>query len=164
MLSGRSFAIAYSDPPATDNVNVYLPRAVPAPEEPSDFLVYRCMGLVQVGFVRYGLLRDRRLLAELYRDWVLRSAWHLLAARWVLRKWAEEYPGLREDIRRVALLDKAGSMRVNVTEVPRDGLPGAFLPLYEGLATCLNWRAPGKEGDPAREAIRRVDTHVGPGI
>jgi hypothetical protein len=32
MLSGRSFGVAYSDPPATDNVDIYLPRAVPAPE------------------------------------------------------------------------------------------------------------------------------------
>lgn len=165
MLSGLPLTLAYSDPPATDNVNVYLPRAVPAPEQPEeDFLLYRCMGLVQVGFIRHGILRERAILADLHRDWVLRSCYHLLAARWVLRKWAEEYPGLRDDLRRVALLDKAGAMRVNVTAVPRDGMPGAFLPLYKGLATCLNWREPGPEGDPAREAVRAVDALQGPGI
>ncbi len=165
MLSGRNFVIATSDPPATDNTNLYLPRAVPAPERPEDdLLLYRAMGLVQVGFLRHDILAERAVLAEIYRDWVLRSAFHLLAARYVLRRWAEEYPGLREDFRRVALLEKAGQMRVNVTAVPRDGIPGAFIPLYEGLATCLNWRTPGAEGDPARAAVRVVDRHTGPGI
>ncbi|MDP2311430.1 MAG: hypothetical protein Q8P41_00880 [Pseudomonadota bacterium] len=158
MLSGRSFSVAYSDPPATDNLNIYLPKAVPAPEiYEQDLLLYRAMALVQVGFLRYGILQERAILAEIHRDWVLRSAYHLLAARYVLRQWGEEYPGLKEDLRRVALLDKAGAMRVNVTAVPRDGMPGAFVPLYEGLATCLNWRQPGPEGDPARRAIRVVD-------
>ncbi len=158
MLSGRTFSVAYSDPPATDNLNIYLPKAVPAPESyEQDLLLYRAMALVQVGFLRHGLLEDRAVLAELHRDWVLRSAFHLLAARYVLRRWGDEYPGLRDDLRRVAVLDKAGSMRVNVTTVPRDGMPGAFVPLYDGLATCLNWREPGPEGDPARRAIRVVD-------
>ncbi|MFN7142487.1 MAG: nitric oxide reductase activation protein NorD [Myxococcota bacterium] len=158
MISGHAFTVAYSDPPATDNLNVYLPRAVPAPEAPElDLLLYRAMGLVQVGFIRHGVLRERAILAEIHRDWVLRSCYHLLAARYVLRKWAEEYPGLRDDLRRVALLEKAGQMRVNFTPVPRDGMPGAFVPLYEGLATCLNWREPGPEGDPARAAVRVVD-------
>jgi nitric oxide reductase NorD protein len=165
MLSGRSFGVAYSDPPATDNVDIYLPRAVPAPEayEP-DLLLYRAMGLVQVGFLRFGILQDRAVLTEIYRDWVLRSAYHLLAARYVLRRWGEEFPGLRDDLRRVSALDKAGAMRVNVTAVPRDGMPGAFIPLYDGLATCLNWKTPGPEGDPARAAVRVVDRHTGGGI
>jgi Mg-chelatase subunit ChlD len=158
MISGRSFTIAYSDPPATDNQNVYLPRAVPGPlETEPDRLLYRVMGLVQVGFVQHGVLTERPVLAEIHRDWVLRSAYHLLAARYVLRRWGESFPGLRQDISRVALLEKAGQMRVNVTPVPRDGMPGAFLPLYDGLATCLNWRAPGHDGDPARAAVRLVD-------
>jgi hypothetical protein len=158
MISGRSFTIAYSDPPATDGNNVYLPRAVPAPEAPGDLVLYRVMGLVQVGFIRYGILSDRRLLAEVHRDWVLRSCYHLLAARFVLRRWAEEYPGLREDLRAVSVMDKAGQMRVNVTAVPRDGMPPAFVPLYDGLATCLNWRST-PDGDPARAAVRVVDAH-----
>ena len=158
MLSGRQFTVAYSDPPSTDNLNIYLPKAVPAPEiYEQDLLLYRAMALVQVGFLRHGILQDRAVLAEIHRDWVLRSAFHLLAARYVLRAWAEEYPGLREDLRRVAVLDKAGAMRVNVTAVPRDGMPGAFVPLYESLVTCLNWKVPGAEGDPARRAIRVVD-------
>ncbi len=164
MLSGRTFSVAYSDPPSTDNLNIYLPRAVPAPEEPAlDLLLYRAMGLVQVGFIQHGILQERVVLAEIHRDWVLRSCYHLLAARYVLRAWAQEYPGLREDLRRVALLEKAGQMRVNVTPVPRDGMPGAFVPLYEGLATCLNWRTPGADGDPARAAVRAVDALPLPG-
>jgi hypothetical protein len=162
MLSGRSFSVAYSDPPSTDNLNIYLPKAVPAPEMyEQDLLLYRAMALVQVGFLRHGILQDRAVLGAIHRDWVLRSSFHLLAARYVLRQWAEEYPGLRDDLRRVALLDKAGAMRVNVTTVPRDGMPGAFVPLYDGLATCLNWRTPGTEGDPARQAVRVIDRHPG---
>lgn len=158
MLSGQSFRIAYSDPPCTDNVNVYLPKAAPAPEEPAnDLLLYRVMGLIQVGFIRSKLLRERSILAELHRDWVLRSAFHLLAARWVLRRWGDEFQGIKADIARVPYLDKAGSMRVNVMEVPRDGMPDAFLPLYEGLVVCLNWKTAGPNGDPARESVRRVD-------
>lgn len=164
MVSGQSFRIAYSDPPSTDNQNVYLPKAAPAPEQPGpDLLLYRVMGLIQVGFIRWGLLSDRAFLAEIYRDWVLRSAWHLLAARYVLRQWGEEFPGLKSDIEKVPYLDKAGSMRVNVMEVPREGMPGAFQPLYENLVVCLNWTDAGPEGNPAREAIQAVDRHtVGP--
>ena len=158
MLSGHNFRVAYSDPPCTDNVNVYLPKAAPAPEEPeTDLLLYRVMGLVQVGFIQTNLLRERAILSELHRDWVLRSAFHLLAARWVLRRWSDDYPGLKLDIERAPYLDKAGQMRVNVMAVPREGMPGAFLPLYDGLVVCLNWKPAGPEGDPAREAVRRVD-------
>lgn len=165
MITGRPLNLAYSDPAATDNFNLYLPKAMPAPEQPAlDLLLYRVMGLVQLGFARHGLLTDRRILGEIYRDWVLRSAYHLLAMRYVLRKWGEEYPGLKEDIETIAVVDKAGVMRVNVTEVPRDGMPGAFVPLYDGLVTCLTWKVPGSEGDPARAAIRAVDRHEGPGI
>lgn len=162
MLSGHNFRVAYSDPPCTDNVNVYLPKAAPAPEEPvTDLLLYRVMGLIQVGFIQSKLLRERSILAELHKDWLLRSAFHLLAARWVLRRWSDEFPGLKADIARVPYLDKAGSMRVNVMEVPRDGMPDAFLPLYDGLVVCMNWKTPGPAGDPARESVRRVDA-LGP--
>lgn len=162
MLSGRPLRLAYSDPSATDNHNVYLPRALPAPDSDADLLIYRVMGLVQVGFMLHDILKERPILAEIHRDWVLRSSYHLLATRFVLRKWAEDFPGLKEDIERVAWLDKAGIMRVNVTEVPRDGMPGPFIPLYEGLANCLNWKKPGSDGDPARAAVSIVDGWRGP--
>lgn len=165
MLTGRPLQLAYSDPAATDNFNLYLPKAMPAPEQPAlDLLIYRVMGLVQLGFTRHGLLTERRILAEIHRDWVLRSVYHLLAMRYVLRKWGDEFPGLREDLELIAVVDKAGTMRVNVTEVPRDGMPGAFVPLYDKLVTCLTWKSPGAEGDPARAAIAAVDRHEGPGI
>ncbi len=158
MLDGRKVEIGYSDPPCTDNIRIYLPKAVPAPVEPAqDLLLYRVMGLVQLGLSRHNLLADRRVLAEVHRDWVLRSAYHLLAMRYAMRRWAEAFPGLRADIEAVPFLEKAGQLRVNVTAVPRDGLPGAFVPLYEGLVVCLNWKTPGPEGDPAREAVRAVD-------
>ncbi|MBM4392998.1 MAG: hypothetical protein FJ090_17870, partial [Deltaproteobacteria bacterium] len=158
MLDGRKVEIGYSDPPCTDNIRIYLPKAVPAPVEPEqDLLLYRVMGLVQLGLSRHNLLADRRVLAEVHRDWVLRSAYHLLAMRYSLRRWGEAFPGLRADIEAVPYQDKAGQLRVNVTAVPRDGLPGAFVPLYEGLVVCLNWKTPGADGDPAREAVRAVD-------
>ncbi len=157
MFSGRPVRIGHSDPACTDNETIYLPKAMPAPESPDDLLVFRAAGLVQLGFSRFGLLDERHVLGELYRDWVLRSAFHLLAARYVLRRWVEQWPGLREDLARVPYLEKAGTLRVNLTEVPRDGLPPAFIPLYDGLTVCLNWRTPGPEGDPAREAIQAVD-------
>lgn len=163
MLSGQRFRLGHSDPPATDNHHVYLPKAVPAPEEPAtDLLIYRVMGLIQVGFIRYGVLSERPVLGELYRDWVLRNAFHLLAARWVLKRWAGEFPGMRSDIERIPYLDKAGTMRVNVTEVPRDGMPAPFIPLYKDLVVCLNWKEPGAEGEPARAAVRAVDAYTGP--
>lgn len=162
MLSGQRFKVGYSDPPTTDNFNVYLPKAVPFPEQyDTDLLVYRVMGLVQVGFIRYGILKERAVLGEIYRDWVLRNSFHLLAARWVLKRWGQEFPGMKSDIDRIPYLDKAGSMRVNVTEVPRDGMPGAFIPLYKDLVVCLNWREPGPEGEPARAAVRAVDAYAG---
>lgn len=165
MISGRTFNVAYSDPPATDNLNIYLPRAVPAPEQPeSDLLLYRAMGLVQVGFIQHGIVKDRPVLGEIHRDWVLRSAYHLLAARYVLRKWSEQFPGIKADLARIPLHDKASRMRINLTEVPRDQVPGPFLPLYEGLAQSLNWRAPGPDADPARQAVLAVDRFEGAGV
>lgn len=158
MLDGRRVAIGHSDPACTDNVTVYLPKAMPAPADPAaDRLAFQAMALVQLGFSRHGLLSDRRVLGELYQDWVLRSCYHLLGMRYVLRRWAEAYPGLREPLSRVPYLEKAGTLRVNLTAVPRDGLPGAFVPLYDGLVVCLNWGTPGPEGDAAREAVRAVD-------
>lgn len=164
MLTGRMVNIAYSDPAATDNLNLYLPKAMPAPEQPAlDLLLYRVMGLVQLGFARHGLLTERRVLAEIHKDWVLRSCYHLLAMRYVLRRWGEEFPGIREDLELIRVVDKAGIMRVNVTVVPRDGMPTAFVPLYDGLVTCLTWRQ-ATDGDPARAAVAAVDRLGGPGL
>ena len=165
MLDGRAVEIGCSDPACTDNVRVYLPKAMPAPEEPeADLLLFQVAGLVQLGFSRHGLLADRRVLGELYRDWVLRSSYHLLAVRYTLRRWGEEFPGLGQRLRQVPLLEKAGRLRVNLTEVPREGLPEAFVPLYDGLVTCLNWKSPGPDGGVAREAVHAVDSFNGPGI
>ncbi len=158
MLDGRRAEIGTSDPACTDNVKIYLPKAMPAPlNEVEDLKVFQAAGLVQLGFSRFHLLDDRRVLGELYRDWVLRSAFHLLAMRFVLRRWGEEFPGLKEDLARIPYIEKAGTLRVNLTEVPRDGLPAPFRPLYDGLVVCLNWKEAGPEGDPAREAVRAVD-------
>jgi Mg-chelatase subunit ChlD len=164
MLSGGKLRIAYSDPASTDNTNVYLPRALPAPEEPQDALLFQLMGLVQVGFIQAKILTERPILAEIHRDWVLRSCYHLLATRYVLRRWAEQFPGIASDLEKLPYLDKAGILRVNVTVVPREGLPGAFLPLYQGLTTNLNWKTPGAEGDPARAAVAAVDRFKGEGL
>ncbi|MSQ01323.1 MAG: hypothetical protein EXR71_05425 [Myxococcales bacterium] len=157
MWDGRRVHIGHSDPACTDNQRIYLPKAMPAPEDPDDLVLFQAAGLVQLGFSRHGLLADRAVLRELYRDWVLRSCFHLLAMRYVLRRWVEEFPGLAEPLGRVPYSEKAGSLRVNLTTVPRDGLPGAFVPLYQGLVACLNWESPGAEGDPARQAVRTVD-------
>jgi hypothetical protein len=153
MVSGLSVEIAASDPPSTDGVRLFLPRAVPAPVEPGDHALYRAMGLVQLGLLRFGLLEGERLLTDLTRDWVLRSCYHLLASQVVLDRWAAAYPGLARDFDALRLMDKAGIMRINLTEVPREGMPAGFVPLYQGLTTCLNWDEPGRDGDPARQAV-----------
>ncbi len=158
MITGQDFTIGFSDPPSTDGTNLFLPKAVPAPMAlEQDEELYRTMGLIQLGMARWGFLEERSTLSEIYRDWLLRSIYHLLAARWIMARWCEEYPGVARDFERVKVMDKAGGMRVNVTEVPRDGLPDAFLPLYNGLTINLNWGDPGPEGEPARRAVAAVD-------
>jgi hypothetical protein len=156
---GAPFSLAYSDPPSTDREDVFLPRAVPAPAQAgADALLYRCMGLMQVGLARFGFLQSRALLAEMHRDWVLRSAYHLLAARCVARRWSARWPGIRVDFEAVPHLDKATAMRVNVMAVPRQGMPAAFLPLYDGLAELgAPGRGDGSDPGPARRAIAAVD-------
>ena len=156
MVSGMDVEIAASDPAATDGRTLFLPRAVPAPAQADDYALYRAMGLVQLGLLRFGLLEGERLLADLYRDWVLRSCYHLLATLYVLERWGAAYPGLAQDFVRLRQLDKAGVMRINLTEVPRDGMPGGFLPLYDGLTAHLDWGRPGAEGEPARAAVAAV--------
>lgn len=160
LITGRAFTIGFSDPPSTDGANLFLPRAVPAPEEPwQDELLYRMMGLTQLGLVEFGFLQQRSLLGEIYKDWVLRSCYHLLAARWVISRWAADYPGIAKDLAVLVAMEKAGSLRVNVTTVPRDGLPPAFTPLYDGLTINLNWAAHATDpaAAPARAAVAAVD-------
>jgi hypothetical protein len=156
MVSGMPVRVAASDPPSTDGRSVFLPRAVPAPAEPGDHALYRAMGLVQLGLLRFGLLEGERLLEDVYRDWVLRSCYHLLAAQLVVDRWSAAFPGLAQDFARLRVMDKAGVMRINLTEVPREGMPGGFVPLYRGLTSCLNWDEPGSEGEPARQAMAAV--------
>ncbi len=156
MITGIPVVIAASDPPSTDGRTLFVPKAVPAPVEPGDHALYRAIGLTQLGLMRFGLLEGERLLTDLYRDWVLRSCYHLLAARYVVDRWSSAYPGLAQDFVGLRLMEKAGTMRINLTVVPREGMPGAFQPLYDGLTTCLNWTHPGSEGDAARQAVAAV--------
>ncbi len=156
MISAMPVEIAASDPPATDGRILFLPRAVPAPAEPGDHALFRAMGLVQLGLLRFGLLEGERLLSDLYRDWVLRSCYHLLACHYVLDRWAAAFPGLAQDFAGLRLMDKAGVMRINLTEVPREGMPTSFVPLYDGLTTFSSWGHPGADGKSARAAVAAV--------
>lgn len=157
MITGQDFSISYSDPASTDGTNLFLPRAVPAPVQPAeDRLLYRVMGLVQLGLIQFKLLSNRPLLAEIHTDWVLRSTYHLLAARYVIRRWSQEWPGIRADFEAARFLGKAGLMRVNVTTVPRKGMPAPFLPLYEGLSDFME-SSDGPDAQLARAAIAAVD-------
>ncbi|MFT4976203.1 MAG: hypothetical protein ACI8S6_002099 [Myxococcota bacterium] len=162
MITGLSFSVSYSDPASTDGDNLFLPRAVPAPVQPAeDRLLYRVMGLIQLGLIRFGLLSNRRLLTELHTDWVLRSTYHLLATRYVIRRWSEEWPGIRADFEAARFLGKAGLMRVNVTHVPRKGMPAAFLPLYDGLSDFIDADSSTGSG-PAQRAVDAVDAITDP--
>lgn len=155
---GPLFTLAYSDPPSTDAEDIFLPRAVPAPVQPgADALLYRCMGLMQVGLARFGFLASRPLLVEMHRDWVLRSAYHLLAARCVVRRWSQRWPGISTDLLAAPHLDKGTTMRVNVMAVPRQGMPRAFLPLYDGLAAMMDGGRDSTDDGPARRALVAVD-------
>ncbi len=156
MITGMDFSMSYSDPASTDGENLFLPRAVPAPlQVAEDALLFRGMGLLQLGLIRFGMLDNRKLLAEIHTDWVLRSTFHLLAARYVIRRWSEEWPGIRNDFEAIRFLGKAGLMRVNVTTVPRRGMPRPFLPLYDGLSDFME--DAGTEGAMARAAVKAVD-------
>ena len=157
MITGMDFSMSYSDPASTDGENLFLPRAVPAPlQVAEDALLYRGMGLVQLGMIRFGMLDNRRTLAEIHTDWVLRSTYHLLAARYVIRRWSEAWPGIKKDFEAIRFLGKAGLMRVNVTTVPRKGMPAPFLPLYQGLSDFMEQAGPA--GSTARRAVEAVDS------
>ncbi len=159
MVSGLDISLAVSDPACTDATDIYLPRAAPPPERPEeDALLYRCMALVQAGLLRLDLLAGDAFLAEIHGDWVYRNAWHLLATRLVSRFWSERFPGVAQDFDALRYLDKAGIMRINLTEVPRKGMPAAFLPLFEGLVTTPGESAPRTpDARPAWDAIAAVD-------
>lgn len=163
MLSGLELGLAHADPPATDTRAIFLPRAMPAPAEPAeDALIYRVMGLMQLGLVRFGLLANRGLLAELHQDWVLRNTWHLLAARVIARRWSLLWPGLKADLAAVRLLSKATALRVNHTAVPRAGLPEPFAVLLDGLTETDRvyhdvTRGFSVASEAARQATARID-------
>ncbi len=155
MLVGRPVKVAPSDPPTTDGAVIFLPPAAPAPaREAEDRLFFRVAALVQLGLVESGLLANRALVAEMHTDWVLRSCVHLLALHHLRERWARAWPGLARDFQAVAALDKATELRVNLSPVPRRGMPGDFVPLYDGLVDFLDPAGP--EGDLAREAVAAV--------
>ena len=117
--------------------------------------------MIQAGLLHLGLLDGDAFLAEIHGDWVYRNCWHLLATRMVVRTWASRYPGVATDFAALPILEKAGIMRVNLTEVPRRGMPGAFRPLYQGICRFAQDDKPpaGPTSDerPAREALAAID-------
>jgi len=152
MVSGRDLTLGVSDPASTDGLRVFLPRALPPPRAlAEDALIYRVMGLVQVGLMQLSLLHQRSVLRELHRDWVLRSCTHALALRLVMRLWARDWPGIALDLAALAQVDKAWILRVATVVVPREGLPVGFRPLYSDLGRCLE---PAPAGHPAAAAAR----------
>jgi nitric oxide reductase NorD protein len=156
MVSGLKPRLSIAIPAGTDGADLYLPSAVAGPVEPElDAAIYRSMALMQLGLVRFGLLKQRAVLVELHTDWVLRSCWSLLAARYVMRRWAGLWPGTAADFVQVASSAKATQLRVGHQAVPSVGLPAAFVPLYRGLAPLLGQDRP---ADPvAEEATAAVD-------
>lgn len=163
MVTGRHLSGGYSDPPSTDGENLFLPPAVAAPREPKDDeRIFRVMGLLQIGLLELGMLSNEGQLKELHRDWVLRSVFHMLAGRAALNHYARTLPGVASDIAIVARNEKASRLRVNVTEVPRDGLPEAFHPLYKGLSWHESWGESGFSAMAAREAVELVDNTIEP--
>ena len=158
MITGLGFRVGHADPASTDGENLLLPRAAPAPTQPRfDEALFRVMALVQAGFLELGLLDSRAFLRQIHTDWVLRSAWHLLASRAVLAWYRTRFPGIAPDIAAVVASEKATRLRVNLTEVPREGLPDAFVPLYSGLTLSFELQTPGTVADPARRAVEAVD-------
>lgn len=157
MVSPTPFELTGGSPSGTDLQRIFVPPALPLPiRRSSDAALYRVMGLVQLGLVEHGFLQDRALLGELYRDWTLRSAYHLLAAQWILAHYVSRFPGIAKDLQRASAMESAGRLRVNLTEVPRDGIPAAFTPLYDGLTIGLNWVSDAPEGEAARQAVAAV--------
>jgi len=163
MISQRNAQLLPGSPAGTDGSILFLPPALPLPVAPeSDAALYRVMAVLQLGMLDGGFLEDRALLRELLNDWILRSTYTLLACQWVLQHWTERFPGLRRDLSVVSVMESAGRLRVNLTEVPRDGLPHAFIPLYDRLTLCLNWPKPDSTGDHAQAAISKVRSATTP--
>lgn len=155
MVSGQAFKLGHADPASTDIVHLLLPRNLPPPAQPTqDEVLYRVVALLQAGLVAHGFLDKKPLLRELHRDWILRSTWHLLAARAIAKLYGDRFPGIAKDLAAVSAMEKATRLRVNLTEVPREGLPEAFIPLYSGLTTSFALQTGGAE---ARAAIDAVD-------
>lgn len=156
MVTGLDFTIACSDIPATDGKSLFLPFAAPAPEHTAqDERLFRAMGLVQLGLSSMGFFDSRSALERLYRDWVLRTTWQLLACRAVIAAWSRRFPGIARDLAEIGGLDKAGELRVSVSPVPREGLPEPFLPLYRGLCDHPSW--PRREDPFTAAAVAAVD-------
>ncbi len=156
MVTGLDFQVAIAVPAGTDGEDLYLPSTAPGPVElDEDEAIFRVMALVQLGLIRFGMLDQRRFLAELHKDWVLRSIWTLLAARYVVRRWSEDWPGIAADFRLVQAMEKATALRVGHQTVPNLGLPPAFLPLYQGLVGGAASEDPA--GELARLAAAAVD-------
>ncbi|MEC7241200.1 MAG: hypothetical protein VXW32_08160, partial [Myxococcota bacterium] len=157
MVSATPFELTGGSPSGTDLQRIFVPPALPLPvRSRSDAALYRVMGLIQLGLIEHGFLHDRALLGELYRDWTLRSTYHLLAAQWILQHYIRRFPGIENDLRRVSAMESAGKLRVNLTEVPRDGIPNAFTPLYDGLTIGLNWNTDSPDGLAAERAVDAV--------
>jgi Mg-chelatase subunit ChlD len=155
MITGLDFHLALAVPAGTDGEDLYLPGVVPGPVEPElDAAIYRSMALIQLGLVRFGLLRQRGFLAELHSDWVLRSCWTLLATHYITARWRQLWPGTGREFDQVRGSPKATALRVGHQTVPSAGLPAAFLPLYQGLVDGLD--ADGLEGACARDAVAAV--------
>jgi Mg-chelatase subunit ChlD len=157
MISSTDFVLAEGFPAGTDGRHIFIPPALPLPINAlSDNSLYRVMAFFQLAVLQGGFLEDRALLGEIYRDWSLRSCYHLLIAHWVLADGCKRYPGLKKDMLVVQAMDSAGRLRVNLTEVPREGIPPAFIPLYRGLTLCLNWPDPGRKGSEATQAVEAI--------
>ena len=165
MVSPATFELVGGSPAGTDLQRIFLPPALPLPlRTKADAALYRVMALIQIGLLEHDFLQDRALLGELYQDWTLRSAYHILAAQWILTHYTARFPGISRDRTQVAAMEAPGKLRVNLTEVPRDGIPAAFTPLYDGLTIGLNWDTESPDGKVARdavEAVRKVDTAPG---
>jgi Mg-chelatase subunit ChlD len=157
MVSPVDFVLAEGAPAGTDGNHIFLPPALPLPFNAfGDPALYRVMAFFQLGLLEGGFLQDRAFLGEIYRDWTLRSCYHLLVAQWILEDGAKRYPGFRRDLQTVSAMDSAGRLRVNLTEVPREGIPRQFIPLYDALTLCLNWPQPGRIGKEAASAVQAV--------
>lgn len=157
MISTADFLLAEGEPAGTDGTHIFLPPALPLPlNDFGDHALYRVMAFFQVGLLEGGFLDDHALLGELYKDWSLRSCYHLLIAQWIVADGAQRFAGFQRDMDAVQAMESAGRLRVNLTEVPREGIPAAFIPLYDGLTLCLNWPEPGAQGEAARKAVKAV--------